>query len=200
MSTNFGVNLWLGHHKGASGGFNFQEQLAFAAAFSDLPMDEQELAWNREGFRQAVRFAIANPLEEVSLSARKVGHLYRDDSDAIRWNEQNGGAPIFGQAERERLRLLFDGYFYFAGALALAGFFLGLWRRDNWLGPVASAVVLWTCVHIFFFGEPRLHVPILPVLSIVATVAAAEALKVLRGALRRPVLGTAEAGSTASQI
>lgn len=193
LSTNFGINLWLGHNPGADGGFDFQQQLGFAGQFNHLPLDKRELAWNREGFRQGVKYMLTHPIEEVRLSVQKVGHLYRDGSDAVRWNEQNGGAPIFSAAERTLLRVLFDGYFYGAGLLALAGFVLGMRRRDRWLGPVASAVVLWTLAHVMFFGEPRLHVPILPLLSIVATVPIAEFLPAVRRRDRRPALSTAEA-------
>src|SRR5581483_571795 len=170
MSTNVGINLWLGHNPDADGGFDFQDQLGFAGQFAYLPLDQQELAWNREGFREAVRYLVSHPIDEVRLSVQKVVRLYRDDSDAIRWNEENGGAPIFTGPERSGLRVLFDGYFYAVFALSVAGFYVGMRRGERWLGPVASALVLWTLVHVAFFGEPRLHVPVLPFLAVVATV------------------------------
>jgi len=170
MSTNIGINLWLGHNPKADGGFDFQNQLGFAGQFAYLSPDQQELAWNREGFREAVRYVVSHPVDEVRLSVQKVAHLYRDDSDAIRWNEENGGAPILMHSERTTLRVLFDGYFYAVFALSIAGFWLGLRRGERWLGPVASSLVLWTLLHVVFFGEPRLHVPVLPFLAVVATV------------------------------
>ncbi len=200
LSTNFGINLWMGHNPGADGGFDFQQQLGFAGQFNDLPLAERESAWNREGFRQGVRYMLHNPLREIELSAKKIANLYRDDSDAIRWNEQNGGALIFGEAERANLRFVFDGYFYAVFTLALAGFVIGLKRRDPWLGPVASALVLWTLVHVLFFGEPRLHAPILPVLAIVATVPLLELWRLVRASSARPVLQPAEAETPASGI
>ncbi len=182
FSTNMGINLWMGHHAGADGGFDFQQQLGFAGFFSNLPLDQQELAWNREGFRQGVRYMLSHPVDEARLSVQKVIHLYGDDSDAIRWNEQNGGAPIFGAGTRHRLRLAFDGYYYAVFLLGFGGLIIGLTRRERWLGPVASALVLWTLVHVLFFGEPRLHVPVLPVFAILATVPLAELVRVMRAA------------------
>jgi hypothetical protein len=188
LSTNLGINLWLGHNEGASGGFDFDQQLGFAGFYSHLPLDEQELAWNRDGFRKGVEYALTHPLDEVRLSILKVANLYRDDSDPIRWNEQNGGAPIFTESERYMLRVIFDGFYYAIGLAAVAGLVVGLRRRERWLGPIASALVLWTLIHVAFFGEPRLHAPILPFLAIIATVPLMEAMRTRRVAspLARP--------------
>ncbi|HEY7269674.1 MAG TPA: glycosyltransferase family 39 protein [Dehalococcoidia bacterium] len=198
LSTNTGINLWLGHNPQATGGFDFQQQLGFAGLFADRPLDQQELAWNREGFREGVRYMLGHPVDEVRLSVQKVLHLYKDDSDAIRWNEENGGAPIFQDSERRELRLLFDGYFYVVLALAILGFAIGIVRRQRWTGPIASALVLWTLVHVLFFGEPRLHIPVLPFLAIVALVPLVELWRVLgaSGQGETEALEPVEVGST----
>lgn len=170
LSTNMGINLWLGHNPDADGGPDYHLQLAFAGQFNDLPLIERESAWNREGFKEALRYITAHPLSEVRLSAQKVAKLYRDDSDAILWNEQNGNYPIFSQTARGRLEALFDGYYYAVGFAALIGLGLALYRRASWAGPAASSLFLWTLVHVIFYGEPRLHFPVLPLLAMAATV------------------------------
>jgi 4-amino-4-deoxy-L-arabinose transferase-like glycosyltransferase len=193
MSTNAGINLWLGHNPEADGGFDYQLQLWFAGQFNNLPREEQESAWNREGFREAVRYAYANPLSEVRLSAQKVARLYMHDHEAIDWNEQNGNSPIFSDGRRLSLQAAFDAYYYAVGLAAFAGFVIGLRQRKAWVGPMASAIVLWTLIHVIFFAEPRQHVPVLPFFAIAATVAAAEALRSWRAWQRRPALATASA-------
>jgi 4-amino-4-deoxy-L-arabinose transferase-like glycosyltransferase len=187
LSTNMGINLWLGHNENADGAFDFQEQLGFAGMFGNLPLDQQELAWNREGFRQAVRYMVSHPTDEVRLSVLKVAHLYADDSDAIRWNEENGAAPIFQPEERTRLRLIFDGYFYAMILLAVGGFAAGLRSRERWTGPIAATLVLWTLAHVLFFGEPRLHIPELPFLAVAGSAGLSHAL-----AFRKATSGVTE--------
>jgi 4-amino-4-deoxy-L-arabinose transferase-like glycosyltransferase len=199
MSTNAGINLWLGHNPEADGGFDYDLQLWFAGLFNDLPRDEQESAWNREGFREAVRYAIANPLSEVRLSAQKVARLYMHDHEAITWNEQNGSSPIFSETRRLSLQALFDAYYYAVALAAFGGFVIGLRQRRGWVGPMASAIVLWTLIHVVFFAEPRQHIPVLPFFAIAATVAGAEALRLRRGWQRRPALATASA-ETAGRV
>jgi hypothetical protein len=135
---------------------------------------------------------LTHPLDEARLSLQKVIRLYEDDSDAILWNEQNGSTPIFTPAERSQLERLFDSYFFVAGAGGLAGLAIGAIRRERWLGPLASVIVLWTLVHVAFYAEPRLHVPILPIIAIVATVPVFELLAFLPRAPAEPVAAPAE--------
>ena len=200
LSTNFGINLWLGHNPAADGGFDYQQQLGFAGQFADLPAVERELAWNREGLRQGVRYLLNHPIDEAGLSVKKIINLYRDDSDAIRWNEQNGGGLIFGSSERVALRATFDSYFYVALTAGAAGLCIGLWRRQPWLGPVACTVALWTLVHVVFFAEPRLHAPILPFLAIAATVPLVELLRFAQSGSRAKPIAAAGAESPASRV
>jgi 4-amino-4-deoxy-L-arabinose transferase-like glycosyltransferase len=200
MSTNAGINLWLGHHPGADGGFDYHQQLGFTAQFNHLPRVEQEPAWNREGFRQAVRYALTHPLAELRLSAQKVAKLYMHDHDAIACNEQNGSSPIFSGPRRSRLSALFDAYYYAVAVATLAGLGIGLRQRRAWVGPMASVFVLWTLVHVAFFAEPRLHAPLLPLFAICSTAAVAEAVRPLAAAIRRPTLPSAPAESTPTRV
>jgi 4-amino-4-deoxy-L-arabinose transferase-like glycosyltransferase len=171
LSTNTGINFWLGHRDGANGGPDYHAQLEFARRFDHLPRIEHEPAWSREGFREGLDYAISHPLDEVRLAGLKVYQLYRSDADALLWNEQNGATPIFSDAMRDALRVVMDGYYYAVALLAIAGLYLGWRRREVW--PVFFCLVFgyWTLVHIVFYGEPRLHVPLQPLLAVLASVA-----------------------------
>ena len=173
LSTNMGMNFWLGHREGANGGPDYHDQLAFAQRFAHLPRLKQEPAWSREGFREGLDYALSHPLAEPRLSLLKVYQLYRSDHDALLWNEQNGATPIFSPATRDRLRLLADGFYYSLGLLALAGLAQGLRRRAGWAVFALLVIGYWTLIHVVFYGEPRLHVPLLPVMALLAAAAIA---------------------------
>jgi 4-amino-4-deoxy-L-arabinose transferase-like glycosyltransferase len=168
LSTNLGQDLRTGHNPNATGGLDFQEQLAWAFQFTDMPPVEAELAKNRQGLREGLRYALAHPLHEVELSARKVARLYRDDADSLRWVEHYGVHPVFGEKTRKGLYAVFNGYYYLVGAAAAIGLFLGLRERAPWALLALLLVAYWTVVHIVFFAEPRFHAPLLPVLSLLA--------------------------------
>ncbi len=193
LSTNLGLNVWTGHHAGADGGLDYFQQIDFAARFQELPMPDQELAWNREGLRDGLDYALGHPAEEVRLSVDKVIRLYENDRDAIFWNDETANAPIFSSVERDRLGLLFDGCYFALGAAALAGLALGLALRAEWARAIAVVLAFWTLSHVAFFAEPRLHVPVLPLLAVLAGAlapAAAALAATLRAgrAARKPVL------------
>jgi hypothetical protein len=90
--------------------------------------------------------------------------------DGLLWNEQNGATPIFSDTTRDRLRLLMDGYSYAAGLLALGALAYGLRRRADWAVLSGLVVVYWTGVHVVFYGEPRLHIGLQPLIGLLASV------------------------------
>lgn len=195
LSTNTGINFWLGHRAGADGGPNYHAQLAFAQRFDHLPRIEQEPAWSREGLREGLDYALNHPLDELRLSALKVYQLYRSDADALLWNEQNGATPIFSDNTREALRLVMNSYYYIVAALAAAGLYLGWREGHDWALFFTLTFAYWTLVHIVFYGEPRLHVPIQPLLTILASIAAVRLAKI-----GRPKMPTRQGGKNSGTV
>jgi 4-amino-4-deoxy-L-arabinose transferase-like glycosyltransferase len=190
LSTNAGMNFWLGHREGANGGPDYHDQLAFAQRFDYLPRLKQEPAWSREGLREGLDYVLAHPWEEPRLSVLKVYQLYRADADGLLWNEQNGATPIFSDTTRDRLRLLCDAYYYAFGLLALAGLAMGLRRRAGWAVFCGLTLAYWTLVHVVFYGEPRLHAPVVPLLALLASVAIWQAGNLARERKERRISAT----------
>jgi hypothetical protein len=126
-------------------------------------------------------------LDEARLSILKVYQLYRSDADALLWNEQNGATPIFSDTARGALRVVMDAYYYAVALLAIVGLYVGWRRHEAW--PVFFGLVFayWTLVHVVFYGEPRLHVPLQPMLAVLAGVAIVQ-LAPRPARLRQPVV------------
>ena len=77
--------------------------------------------------------------------------------------------PIFGPARDRALALLADGAFYVLLALALLGLrrACSLRRPAGLILPFAFAYI--TLLHgMLFSGDPRFHMPLLPVLALLA--------------------------------
>ncbi len=169
ISTNAGVDLWIGHHDGASG----RGQMADALVYSrpDLDSVAGEVAVNAAGFRQAIRFALEQPLTELQLLPKKLFYLYYHDEEGLRWNDGHGGQPWMAPRLWEALRWTSNAYYYAVLALFAAGLALSSrQRRTPSLALVASTIVYWTAVHLVFFGDPRFHAPAMPLFAVFAAI------------------------------
>jgi hypothetical protein len=107
---------------------------------------------------------------------RRVGWLLRSDAEpAVRWSESLGVTPI-GRG-RDAFVLLGDVYWYALLALAAASLFVA--RRDRVWMALWSTIGVWMALHLVFAGEPRYHVPLVPVVAILAAATIFEALDTL---------------------
>jgi len=170
ISTNVGVDLWIGHHDGASGRNELADELVYS--HPDLDSVSREVVVNNEGFRRAFEFALQQPLTELQLLARKLFYLYYHDEEGLRWNEGHGGQPWLSATVRSTLRALSDGYYYLVMALALAGsLLLGRRLRRPGLLLAMATIVYWTAIHLVFCANPRFHAPVMPLVCLFAAVA-----------------------------
>lgn len=168
LSANAGYNLYVGHSEPAEGRFRFPEELWAEFGEPGVLTKEKELSLNETGFRRAREFIADNPEEEPWLTVRKIYWLFHSDSDSLLWIESFGRTLIEPQT-RERMVTLVDGYYY--GLLALAFVGVPLWAswRDRRRLLLVLVLVPWFAVHAVFFGEPRFHIPVLPIFAVLAT-------------------------------
>jgi hypothetical protein len=141
----------------------------------------------------ALHYAVTHPGRELSLVPRRVFYLYENDHTAAEW-VGHYELPV-GEATIDRLRDVSDAYYYATGLLALAG--VWLWwrsRREASLLLAGTVLYLTALMGIVFFGTPRYHAGIIPVLCLLAApavVALGERIRALwsgiasRASLRR---------------
>jgi hypothetical protein len=118
--------------------------------------------------REALAWMIANPHLVAALAPVKVYHMYRNDRGAMTWLK-DGLAKRMRPAAQRTLFCVADAYYLVVLALGLLG--ARHFRPRDGHGAVALPLtVAWmTLLHaVFFFGSSRLHVPLLPVLSVMA--------------------------------
>jgi len=166
IATNAGIDFWIGNHEGASELFVMPPPEVFPIISTDL--QEQERHDDRRGFELGWRFIREQPLDALGLLPLKAYHLYTDDAHAVTTAETWGQTVFLSEGGRRVLRTLTDGFYYFVAAGAVAGLVLpvGGAQRRRW--PLAAALAGWTLVHLAFFGEPRFHLPVTPVMAVLA--------------------------------
>jgi 4-amino-4-deoxy-L-arabinose transferase-like glycosyltransferase len=182
IATSAGIDFWIGNHEGASGLWSMAPPEVFPRVSTDLL--EQERHDYRRGLELGWRFIREQPLDALGLLPLKAYHLYTDDATAVTTAETWGHTVFLSEGGRRVLRTLTDGFYYFVAAGAIAGLILpvGGTQRRRW--PLAAALGGWTLVHLVFFGDPRFHLPVTPVMAILA----APAWLWAADALRRPVV------------
>ena len=113
-------------------------------------------------------FAINNPSDELTLPFKKLFWLYYNDEEGLKWNEGHGGQAFLNGGVRETLLGLSNVYYFSVLALFLLG--VPLWFARGHPGRLllVSLAAYWTLVHLVFFGDPRFHAPIMPVVALLA--------------------------------
>ena len=195
VSSNAGVDFYIGHSDGADGRGRIVDELVFR--YPELPPAEAEARVNRDGFREGIEWALRHPLDEVELSARKVFFLWYRDDEGLRWNDGHGERSIMPAAVRSAMIWLSNLYYWSvmlpaaAGAALLARDLLRRRRamdrsedlsvRADDSGVLAilllSLILYWTLAHIAFFGDPRFHAPVVPIVCVFAGVAIAAGVR-----------------------
>lgn len=178
ISTNAGVDFYIGHSAGADGHGRIVNELVFRYPHLSEPRAEAKIS--NDGFREGLSYAVHHPAHEVTLSLRKVGILYYSDHEALRWVDGHAERHVLDLGVFHALSRLSDVYYWGLLILALAGIMRWLSLPRDAQGAVrlllVSIVVYWTLAHVAFFADPRFHAPIMP---IVCTWAAVGALRIV---------------------
>ena len=175
INDNLGYNLRLAHAPYARGTSVPPQDL-----WDERPgisFYERELFFDDEGRRRAITYAREHPGRELELAVRRVGWLLRSDAEpAVRWSESLGVTPI----GRGRDAFVLLGHAYWYALVVLTGAALSVSRRERvWLA-LWSTVGVWLALHLVFAGEPRYHVPLVPVLVILAAATAVRVAEMVR--------------------
>lgn len=163
INSNLGYNLRLAHAPYSTGTSIPPQDL-----WDEQPgisFKERELLFDDLGRERAIEYALDNPGREIELAFRRVGYLLRSDAEpAVRWSESLGITTIRA-GERGLWVVLGDLYWYpllFLTALSPLAL-----RRTRIAYAMWSALAVWVLLHTVFAGEPRYHVPVMPVMAVV---------------------------------
>lgn len=163
IAANFGIDLYIGNSAQADGRLIFTHDFAYPPGLS---AQEVQVRLNRDAGREALKYATTHPLREVELSVRKLYGLYYSDHEALAWNDGHGGRFLRPESVSFVFALLSDGWYWLMLLAAIAGVRVWCSTRQPARLLLLSVVIYWTLVHIAFFGDPRFHAPIVPILAL----------------------------------
>jgi 4-amino-4-deoxy-L-arabinose transferase-like glycosyltransferase len=171
ISTNAGVDFWIGHHDSATGNFDFA--VPIVVAHPELSSAAREVRANSDGFRKGAKYAVTHPAQELVLPFKKFFWLYYNDREGLRWNEEHGEQNFLPGPLREGLIALSNVYYFALAGVVVLGARRWFSARDPGRLLLISLVVYWTGIHLVFFGNPRFHAPIMPVIALLGALALA---------------------------
>lgn len=163
INDNLGYNLRLAH-----GPYSRGTSVAPQDLWDEQPgisFKQREILFDDKGRSRALTYMREHPGREVQLAFRRVGYLLRSDSEAsVQWSESLGLTPI-GSA-RGLFVLLGDLWYY--PVLIFAALSIVVVTRSYVTVALWSALGVWAALHLIFAGEPRYHVPLMPVVVVLA--------------------------------
>ncbi len=173
ISTNGGVNLWIGNNPKATGAYNYP-----TARTNPLYMTPGELERDRVGRRLAWYFIRNERAQFLLLAIPKFVHTYGSDISAFQLEGIGRGIEP-AVSDRALAARVSQGYY----ALIWVGFVLGLFKLKRRMfvasadgGAPLAALLVWpvalTLVYMIFFGAERFHLPMLPFMAALAGAAA----------------------------
>jgi len=180
VAANFGPDLWLGNHPGASGNMS-TKYLPPPDLSPGLRPAEREVAASNRSRDAALKYMRTHPVAEVKLAGKKLRWLYASDATGLDWNSGYGTSEQFSPTMDEWLRRGTNAYWFFVLMLAGAGVVAGLRRHRRETLFLGAIVLAWTAAHLVFFGEPRFHFSLSVVFAPLAALAVARAEEAMRG-------------------
>jgi len=159
IETGLGYNLYVGYHPQSTGTFQYGISLDLLPILDDAER-------NARGVEAFWRFVRADLGRVPYLMARKAGHLWGLDSRALVYFYGNGFLGRWPGWMLGLVLLLTCGPLVLLAPAAAAG--LVCERMERHKGLVALLVTGYTGVHMLIMAEPRFHVPLLPLLAVLA--------------------------------
>jgi 4-amino-4-deoxy-L-arabinose transferase-like glycosyltransferase len=172
ISTNGGVNLWIGNNPNATGAYNYP-----TSRINPLFMTEGELERDRLGREFSWYFIKNNAEQFLLLAIPKFAYTCGADISAFQYGDIARGVDSVASARRFPARLAQSYY-----AVLWVGFVLGLIKtrrrflRAHGDGKIPlAALLVWpaalTLVYMVFFGGDRFNFPMVPFMAVAAALA-----------------------------
>jgi hypothetical protein len=166
-STNAGDTLCIDHRDEGNGRFAFPR--ACFAGLDDVPLDRLEVERNQRNLREALRWTVEHPGEELGRWPARARETFGHDHSALEAIESEGTDPFLGDRLRSTLRWIADPWYAVWAPIGAVGAASLVVRRRT----AATVLVVGTAVTLFvaaqsLYGLPRFHVPLLPLLAITA--------------------------------
>jgi hypothetical protein len=167
LSTNTGDNLCMSRQPGATGGFLLS---AFCnGEIEGLHRPKLEIVKDDNGQHAAITFVKDHPATELRFWFSRLHLGYENDADGVRAAESYDTERFLPQWLRRTLYTGANVWFIAVSVVALVSLWWWLRGRNfgGWL-LLGCAIAIGVIPILLFFGDARFHVPIDPLLAILA--------------------------------
>jgi 4-amino-4-deoxy-L-arabinose transferase-like glycosyltransferase len=167
VSTNTGVNLYIGNNPNSGAGYNQPDP---SAIFLDSASEAHD---DSVGFAKAIQYIAADPWAFLVRGAIKTAYCLSTDADGLLYELTHTASS--GTFDRYAWLAVFaQSCWMIFLLLTVAG--LGRWiRLRRWRDGggvfVGGAVLYWLAIPFVFFGSGRHHFPLVPILAGLAALA-----------------------------
>jgi 4-amino-4-deoxy-L-arabinose transferase-like glycosyltransferase len=164
ISTNGGINFYIGNNSYANGTYNWND--AVTAPLEGL----NEVAADKKARELSIRYIISHPLSTLSRIPLKQWHLWRTDAEGVAWNLEGMSNPSsFQTTSLTGLKIIAQSIYVGCIVLSLVGL-VKFWKLTDKtpekfynLLPL-GVVAYYTVLYCAFFGTSRFHFVFLPFL------------------------------------
>lgn len=162
ISTNGGINLYIGNNPLAKGNYSFREQ------DKDLFKDLDEIQTNTKAKQLATDYIKNNPVTTVLRIPQKLYYLFRTDADGLSWNQEGLDDALFSSSTWRNLKIGATLYYYailFLGMIAAILYLIRFIQRKAPPAAIYSLLIFYyIAIYGIFFGAPRFHDIFMPFL------------------------------------
>lgn len=159
LETSLGYNLYLGYHPRSEGSFQFGISMDLVPIVDDARRDDL-------GKQAALSFIRSNPGRLPSLMLRKLAYFWGLDRRALTYFYACGFFGHWPPLLLGAAFLLDAGPLVVLLPLAILGLICGRWSKAKLLFTLVLAA--YTGMHVLILAEPRFHLPLLPILAVLA--------------------------------
>ena len=164
ISTNLGEDLCMSRHPDATGGFDLHDYCY--QGFDRYERPEYEIRKDHGANGRAIRWVVNHPLDEPRLVFWRAYFTLHHDQDGLEASESYGNYLYLGGRTRLLLGTVADFYFFAALGLGVLGLRRVRAGRDARRLFVVLAMAALAAPPLVFFGDPRFHVPAVPLFAI----------------------------------
>lgn len=165
LTSNTGVNFWMGSHSGATGSYSFP-------AGNPLASETDEFRRSDLGTRLGLGFIRDHPLDYAVLLAKKWAHFFSVDYWLLQsmhyrpdFHSAPNAATVFSRFPLRDVLLL---HIPFAAVLLMAVFAFLCRAREDRLSVefLLAPCAYWILVHLAFYAAARYRFPVVPLFMI----------------------------------
>jgi 4-amino-4-deoxy-L-arabinose transferase-like glycosyltransferase len=166
LSTNTGDNLCMSRQPGATGGFVLT---SYCNRDVGLVRPESEVRKDKDGRSIALTFVREHPATEMRLWFSRLRIGFENDADGLRAAESYESDFFLPGWARTTLEVTANVWYAIVSAIAIVSLWWWLRRRNfgGWL-LFGSVIAVGVIPIVAFFGDARFHVPVDPLLAILA--------------------------------